>query len=167
MKEELAIIVALGRDLAIGRGGDLIWKLPGDLPRFKRLTTGNPIIMGRKTWFTLQRRPLPGRLNIVISRDPGFNPEGAVKVSSPEEALEAAGGEEIPFVIGGGQIYEAMLPFATRLYLTEVDADCPDADTRFPAFDRADWEIVDRSEPMENAEGVRFFFTDLKRDFAG
>lgn len=164
MNGEVAVIVAVGSDMAIGRGGDLIWSLPGDLPRFRRLTTGHPVIMGRRTWFTLQRRPLPGRLNIVISRDAAFSPEGAVKVSSPEEALEVAReAGEMPFVIGGGQIYAAMLPYATRMYLTEVDADTPDADTFFPRFDRADWEVVEQSGPMANDLGIEFRFTELRR----
>lgn len=163
MNGEVAVIVAVGSDMAIGRGGDLIWSLPGDLPRFRRLTTGHPVIMGRRTWFTLQRRPLPGRLNIVISRDAAFSPEGAVKVSSPEEALEVAReAGEMPFVIGGGQIYAAMLPYATRMYLTEVEADTPDADTFFPRFDRADWETEALSEDFTSPGGVIFRFTDLK-----
>lgn len=161
---EVAIIVALGSDRAIGRGGDLIWRLPGDLPRFKRLTTGHTVIMGRRTWLSLPRRPLPGRRNIVVSRDPQFSPEGAMRAASPEEALRACAGEELIFIIGGGQLYDATLPLASRLYLTEVDAPCPDADTHFPAFCRDDWALTAQSEDMDaEEEGVRFRFTDLRR----
>lgn len=159
------MIVAVGRDMAIGRDGDLIWHLPGDLGRFKRLTMGHPVIMGRNTWLSLPKRPLPGRPNIVVSRAPQFQPEGAVKVASPQEALEAAArlSEETPFVMGGGQLYAAMLPLAARLYLTEVEADTADADTFFPRYDRADWEVTEQSEDFTNPEGIIFRFTDLRR----
>lgn len=160
---EVALIVALGKDLAIGRKGDLIWRLPGDLPRFRRLTTGHPVIMGRRTWLSLPRRPLPGRLNIVVSRDPAFSPEGAVRAASPAEALDACAGAERAFVIGGGEIYAAMLPLAKRLYLTEVDDVCPDADTHFPPFCREEWEVTEQSADMHADGDVTFRFTDLLR----
>lgn len=160
----LALIVALGSDLAIGRNGDLLWSLPGDLPRFKRLTTGHPVIMGRKTWQSLRRRPLPGRLNIVISRSEDFHPEGAIKADSVEAALQAAAqSPETPFVIGGGQIYKETLPLATHLYLTEVDQPRPDADTWFPLYNPSQWRITAQSEEITTPDGIKFRFTDLEK----
>lgn len=133
----LALIVAMGRDGAIGRDNQLLWHLRGDLPRFKSLTSGHTVIMGRKTWESLPKRPLPGRLNIVITHNKDFNEPGAVVASSPEEALKLAAqlapDDDMPFVIGGGNIYRQLLPSVTHLYLTLVDVDTPDADTFLPA----------------------------------
>ena len=138
---ETAVIVAMGRDRAIGRDGDMPWHIPADLKRFKALTMGHPVIMGRRTWLSLPKGALPGRRNIVVTTDGGFRPEGAETASSPEEALALCAGDPMPFVIGGGSIYKAMLPFATRLYLTLVDAEFHDADTWFPEFSQTEWEI--------------------------
>ena len=109
-----AMIAAVGPDLELGSGGDLVWHISADLKNFKRLTTGHPVIMGRKTWESLPKRPLPGRLNIVVSRSLS-NLDGAVCVHSPEEAIEACRGEEKPFVMGGEQIYRTFMPMADQL----------------------------------------------------
>lgn len=135
----VSLIAAIGaRDRALGKGGDLLWRIPGDLQRFKALTTGHPVVMGRKTWESLPEkfRPLPARTNIVITRDTSYAAPGAEVVPSFEAALakakQAEGAEEI-FVIGGGEIYTLALPFATRLYLTLVEASA-EADTFFPEY---------------------------------
>ena len=112
------IIVAAGADGAIGLNEDLIWRIPADLRRFKTLTMGHPVIMGRRTWESLPKRPLPGRRNIVLSRDAAFHAEGAETAHSPEEALALTAGSDIPFVIGGESIYKAFLPMAERIMLT-------------------------------------------------
>jgi dihydrofolate reductase len=131
----VSIIAALGeRTRAIGKGGSLLWRISGDLPRFKTLTTGHPIIMGQKTFESIGK-VLPNRTNIVISHVKDHKISGATVVSSPEEALEKArelDTDEI-FIIGGGQIYTQMLPKADRLYLTLVDSD-EEGDTHFPPY---------------------------------
>lgn len=137
--EKISLIAAIGRNRAIGKDNRLLWSIPGDLPRFKALTLGHPVIMGRKTWESLPEkfRPLPGRTNIVITRDPAYPAPGAVLVQSFPETLsrarDAEGAEEI-FIIGGQQVYECALPFAQRLYLTLVD-DEPAGDAFFPSFE--------------------------------
>lgn len=129
-----AIIAAVAADGALGRNGSLIWHIPGDLRRFKALTLAHPVVMGRKTWDSLPKRPLPGRPNIVVTRNAAFQAPGATVVSSPEEALETARklSPHTPFIIGGEQIYRAFLPLAATLHLTQIDASCPDADAWLP-----------------------------------
>ena len=160
--EELSIIVAIGSDGAIGRNGDLIWMLPGDLKRFKQLTMGHPVIMGRKTWDSLPKRPLAGRRNIVVTRNKQFIAEGAETANSATEALELARGKEA-FVIGGAQIYRELLPKATKLYLTEVDDNTPDADARLRLNLDDSWEETERSEDFTNKDGIHFRYLTLKK----
>lgn len=140
--ESIAIIVALSTQTrAIGKNGQLLWHLPDDMKRFKELTTGHPVIMGRKTWESLPERfrPLPGRTNIVVTRQTGYGAVGATVADSLEAAHAASkrapGADEI-FVIGGGDLYREALPLADRLYLTLVD-DTADADTFFPPYEQA------------------------------
>lgn len=145
----LALIVARGRNGVIGREGDLPWRLPGDLAQFKARTLAKPVIMGRKTWASLPRRPLPGRPNLVLSRDPAFRAPGAEVFASFNDALARAralaqeSGAEEAVVIGGQELYREALPLADRLYLTEVDAN-PEGDARFPALDMAQWRELSR-----------------------
>lgn len=140
----IALIVARARNGVIGRDGGLPWRLRSDLALFKANTLGKPVIMGRKTWDSLPLKPLPGRLNIVLTRDGSFEPKGAVAFDDFAEALATAreqavddGAVEV-CVIGGTALFELALPKARRLYLTEVDA-APDGDAFFPAFDEAAW----------------------------
>ena len=146
----VSIIVAVSDNGVIGRDGGLPWHLPADLKRFKRLTSGHHMIMGRRTWDSIGRRPLPGRPTIVVSRDPGFVAEGAQVARSLSQALELAAGADEVFIAGGEAIYRAALPVADRIYLTRVHA-CFDGDTHFPAFDANDWQVVveERHEPDE------------------
>ena|SRR3989338_305412 len=137
----IAIIVALSAETrAIGNAGQLLWHLPDDMKRFKELTTGHPVIMGRKTWesIPLKFRPLPNRTNIVVTRQAGYKAEGAIVVDGLSDAFlvakKAVGADET-FVIVGGQIYADSLPYATRLYLTLVD-DTSLADTFFPEYEK-------------------------------
>ena len=144
---DIAIYVAIAENGVIGREGGLPWRLSSDLKRFKADTMGKPIIMGRKTWEGIGR-PLPGRLNIVVSRDPGFRAEGAETMRSLDDAVALAkvrgrcmaGADEI-CVIGGGEIYRQALPLADRLYVTHVLAKV-DGDTRFPEIDSDVWQAV-------------------------
>lgn len=124
----LNLIVAIGRDGAIGKNGDLIWHLPGDLKRFKALTLDHPVIMGRKTWESLPKRPLPKRRNIVVTRQKDYEAPGAEVVNSIQEALDLTKGLQ-SFVIGGAEIYKAAVPYVDTLYLTLIDESCPQADT--------------------------------------
>jgi len=137
----LTLVVARARNGAIGRNGTIPWSAPEDLAFFQRETTGGAVIMGRKTWESLPKRPLPRRLNIVVTRTAG---EGdAIFVPMPR-ALETAfsAGHRRVYGIGGEGIYRALLPLADRLLITEVDLDITDADAFFPAFDLADWHLA-------------------------
>ena len=131
------MIAAMGRNRAIGMDGTMPWHLPGELQHFKQATMGKAILMGRKTWQSIGR-PLPGRQNIVISRNPDFIAGGADLVTSLQAAIEAAEAEEI-MVIGGGQLYQLAMPLAQRMLLTMIEAD-PPADTWFPEWDEGQWQ---------------------------
>ena len=155
MAKDINIIVAAGSDGAIGRKGDLIWHLPGDLKRFKELTTGHPVIMGRKTWDSLPKKPLAGRRNIVLTRKNDFCAEGAEIVYSIDDALRITENES-PFIIGGAEIYKLFIPKATRLYLTLVDDSAPDADAFLHLNLKDDWTETGRSKEFKNADGITF-----------
>jgi dihydrofolate reductase len=165
----LAIVVARAANGVIGRDGDLPWRLKSDLALFKANTLGKPIIMGRKTWDSLPRKPLPGRMNVVLSRDGSFEPDNAVVCESFMEAVQMAreqaeddGVEEV-CVIGGRSLFEAAMPKAKRLYLTEVDATV-DGDVTFPDFDEAAWTEVRReAHPAGDDDDHAFVFRVLER----
>ena len=153
----VALIVARADNGVIGREGGMPWHLSGDLKFFKAQTLGKPVVMGRKTFQSIGR-PLPGRPNLVITRDPAFRPEGAEVFAEVAGALARArtlaaesGAEEI-MVIGGGQIYDLTLPLARRVYLTEVH-DSPAGDTSFPELDPEVWEEVRRDPPVSGGDG--------------
>ncbi len=145
---EISIHVAIADNGVIGSDGGLPWRLSTDLKRFKAATMGKPVVMGRKTWDSFPTQPLPGRANIVITRNPDFHPVGAEVVRSLDDALALArvrgrcgpGGDEV-CVIGGGEIYVQAIGKADTLHVTHVHAS-PDGDTRFPAIDPATWEPV-------------------------
>ena len=137
----ISIIVAASTNNAIGIRGELPWRLSSDLQHFKATTMGKPIVMGRKTWDSIGR-PLPGRQNIVITRQAGFVAEGCDVVASLAEAAEAAGDENEIMVIGGSEIYSLALPLADRLYLTRVHA-AVDGDAFFPEIDATEWRLID------------------------
>lgn len=134
----LSIIVAIASDGAIGRANDLLWHLPADLKRFKELTTGHTILMGRKTFESLPRGPLPNRRNIIISRTLPTPPDAEV-YPTIQQALEACASDEEVFIIGGGEIYRQLLPDTERIYLTRVQASFPDAEVFFPELDLTEW----------------------------
>ncbi|MBQ8773139.1 MAG: dihydrofolate reductase, partial [Muribaculaceae bacterium] len=135
MSTRLSIIVAVTRNWAIGRGGDLLFHVRDDLRRFKAITMGKPIIMGRKTFESFPNGALPGRRNIVITRQGGYRAPDIETVSSLQDALALVDGVEEAMIIGGGEIYRQALPLTSRLYLTEIDATVSDADTYFPAIE--------------------------------
>lgn len=144
----VSLIVAMDRNRLIGAGGRLPWHIPVDLKRFRRLTLGHHVIMGRKTWDSIGR-PLPGRTNVVVTRQAGFRAEGARVVSSLDDALRLAAGDPEAFVIGGAEIYALALPRAQRVYATEIDA-AFGGDTWFPPLPGEQWRQVSR-EPQRAA----------------
>lgn len=165
----IALVVARARNGVIGRDGDLPWRLRSDLQRFKAITVGKPCIMGRKTWDSLPLKPLPGRLNLVLSKDESFEARGAVVCLTLDEAVEIGreqaeddGVDEV-CVIGGAGLFEAALPRAKRLYITEVDAE-PEGDVRFPAFDEAAFvETAAEPHPAGEKDDHAFVFRVLDR----
>ncbi len=165
MNHRISMIAALGTDTrAIGKGNDLIWDIPQDKKRFRTITKGHPVIMGRKTWESLptQFRPLPGRANIVISRDPNYEAIGAVSCTSLVKALEIAhlapGSDEI-FIIGGGEIYKEGLAHADRLYLTLVESKAA-GDVFFPSYDEFT-KAIERVSYSYFKDGIRLPYTFL------
>jgi dihydrofolate reductase len=158
----VSIVVATDERGAIGRDGRLPWHLPDDLRRFKALTMGKPIVMGRKTWESIGR-PLPGRQNIVVTRQPGFQAAGATIVSSLEDALAAAANAAEICVIGGAEVYRLALPHAQLIYLTRVHA-MVEADTYFPPVDAAHWEQGSREDHAADERHVYpYSFLELHR----
>ena len=137
----VSIIAAMSENRIIGRGGDLPWCLPADLARFKALTTGHMIIMGRKTFDSIGK-PLPGRKSIVVTRNPDYHPGGVHVARSIEQAIGDSASEKEIFIVGGGEIYRQALPIVGKMYLTIVHATI-EGDTYFPKFDERDWRLVD------------------------
>lgn len=158
----IVLIVAAADNGVIGKNGAIPWRLPEDLRRFKALTMGHPIVMGRKTWDSFPKKPLPGRTNIVITRQLGWRADGAVPATSLEDALRLAEdlGDTV-FIIGGGEIYRAALTLATHVELTEVHR-AFDGDAHFPALDKSAWRETAR-EDHATAEGLRYSFVSLER----
>jgi dihydrofolate reductase len=159
----IVLVVAAAENRVIGDRGRLPWRIPEDLKRFKALTMGRPCIMGRKTWESLPRKPLPGRTNIVVSRDAVYRGEGARVVPDFPAALRVAT-EEHPAeiaVIGGEQIFAAALPLSHRIELTEVYAR-PNGDAFMPELNVAEWREIARDGPHE-VGGVRYAFVTLER----
>ncbi|HZC16051.1 MAG TPA: dihydrofolate reductase [Caulobacteraceae bacterium] len=161
--------LARARNGVIGQGGALPWRLKTDLAHFKALTLGKPVIMGRKTWDSLPRRPLPGRTNIVLTRDGSFEPKGAVRSEDFSEAVQIAreqaeedGADEV-LVIGGAALFTLALPKAGRIYLTEVEAEVL-GDVSLPPFDESHWVEVSReAHPAGDGDDHPFVFRTLER----
>ena len=159
----ISLILARADNGVIGDKGELPWRLPEDMRRFKALTMGKPCIMGRKTWDSLPRKPLPGRTNIVVTRDHTFSAEGAAVVHSFDDALAQAQKEnpaEI-MVIGGAEIFFAAMTGASRIHLTELHA-APQGDTHFPAFDKNVWRQSAR-EDHATQEVLAYSYVTLER----
>jgi dihydrofolate reductase len=159
-RPRVCLVAAVARNGGIGLRGQLLVHLPGDLPRLKRMTLGAPVIMGRKTWDSIGR-PLPGRHNIVITRNPAWSAPGATAAPSLDLALAAAGAAERAFVLGGADVFALALPRADALELTEIDAELA-ADTFFPAWDRGVFRQTSR-EDRETADGLRYSFASYRK----
>ena len=151
----VSLIVAASANNVIGVRGELPWRLPVDLKRFKQVTTGKPIVMGRLTWDSIGR-PLPNRQNIVISRNPDFTAAGCDIVASPGEAVEMAGDVDELMIIGGGQLYREFLPRAQRIYLTRVAVDI-EGDACFPELDDSEWHETSRESHAADEEHAYSF----------
>ena len=159
----VTLVAAVARGGVIGRDGGIPWRIPQDMARFRDLTLGHPVVMGRRTWESLpdQFRPLPGRGNVVVTRNPDWRAQGADRAGSVEEALDLLGSGSHVFVIGGAEIYAAALPFADELVLTEIDADV-EGDTTFPDWDRSEFYETERREGATD-DGTRFAFVTYAR----
>lgn len=141
----ISIIVAVSDDMGIGKSNKLLWHISEDLRRFKRLTYGNTVIMGKKTWESLPKKPLPGRRNIVLTDIPDERIDGAVTVYSIDEAISKCEKDKEAFIIGGGSIYRQFMPAADKLYITHVHKKAP-ADVYFPEIDHNTWKAVEKEE---------------------
>jgi len=160
----LSLIAAVARNGAIGKNNALSWSDPEDLKHLRRVTMGHPVIMGRKTWDSLPERfrPLPGRRNVVVTRDPSWQSAGAESAASMDDALSLLKDAAKVFVIGGAQMYALALPLADELVLTEIDAD-PIGDTFFPAWDRSRYSVTSR-ETRVAADGTGFAFVTYTKN---
>ncbi|MFA5818348.1 MAG: dihydrofolate reductase [Bacteroidales bacterium] len=153
----ISIIVAVSEDWGIGKDNELLWHISEDLKRFKKLTSGNVVIMGKKTWESLPRRPLPGRKNIVLTDVPHECIDCSVTAYSIEDALSKCEKEEEIFVIGGGSVYRQFMPITDRLYITHVHSKAP-ADVYFPEIDLNIWEVVEKEE-FKTSENYSISYT--------
>jgi len=160
MKPIISIIVAVAENNAIGKDNKLLWHISEDLKRFKRLTLGHTIVMGKRTFESLPVRPLPYRRSVVITDIPGEKIEGCVMAYSIEDAIKKMETGAENFIIGGGSVYRQFLPLADRFYLTRVHKDF-DADTFFPVINTDEWEIVSQEESKDDA--LSFTFIDMIR----
>ena len=159
----ISIIVAVSEDWGIGKDNELLWHISEDLKRFKRLTSGNTVIMGKKTWESLPRRPLPGRKNIVLTDNPNESIENAVTAYSIQDSLNKCNQNEEIFIIGGGSIYRQFMPIADRLFITHVHMKAP-ADIYFPEIDLNIWEITEKEEFKTNGDNsIPYTYTIYQR----
>jgi dihydrofolate reductase len=159
----ISVVAAVARNGVIGSGNQIPWRLPEDLRRFRRLTLGHAVIMGRKTFESIGN-PLPERSNIVITRSREWVRPGCKAFPSFEAAMGAVEPTQKAFVIGGAEIYALALPLAGRIYLTEIDRDFA-GDTTFPDFDRSQWRVISRERhELEGAGGFAYSFVEYQRD---
>ncbi|MEK6892203.1 MAG: dihydrofolate reductase [Nanoarchaeota archaeon] len=155
----ISLIAAIGKNNVIGADNKLLWKLSADLKRFKAITSGKPVVMGRKTFESIGK-PLPNRTNIIITRDKNYKADGCAVVHSAEEALKVSRGSKEIMIIGGEQIFREFLPKARRMYLTIIDKKF-DGDAYFPEYSKDEWKEVSREEHED--DGLKYAFVDLER----
>ena len=158
----ISIIVAIAENYAIGKNNELLWHIPEDMKRFRRITSGHKIIMGKRTFESLPVRPLKDRINIVVSDDPADVYDGCLMAYSLEEALQHCRSDEECFVIGGGMIYRQFLPLADKLYITWVHREF-EADTFFPRIDPELWKETERSGGQDTGTGLPYSFVTYIR----
>jgi dihydrofolate reductase len=161
--KKISIIVAIARNFAIGKNNELLWHIPDDLKRFKKITSGHQVIMGKLTYLSLPFRPLKNRTNIVITDKPGETFEGCTTVYSIQEAMDLCNDQQESFIIGGGSVYRQFLPFCNKLYLTVVNKDF-EADTFFPEIDLDRWKLVEKEDhEPDPALGFSYSFLTFER----
>lgn len=163
MNSNISLIVAMAEDKGIGRANDMLVYIAADLKRFKAITSGHTIIMGRKTLLSLPKYPLPNRRHIVISTNKQAHFEGCELAHSIEEAMAKVEGEEEAFVIGGGEIYNQFYPFVKRLYLTQIHQTFADTEVFFDAFKPEDWQVENEEKHRDEKQGIAYSFIDLIR----
>lgn len=154
----ISIIAAIGEDNSLGKEGELCWKISEDLKYFKELTLGGVVIMGRKTWESLPIKPLPGRRNIIVTRNKDYNSGDGEILGDLKESIKHLEGEGVDtiYVIGGGEIYRQSINFATGMHLTRIYDDCPEADTFFPKIDLSEWSLFTFSDIITNLDGTKY-----------
>lgn len=163
-RPDICIIAAVAADGAIGIQGDMPFHISADLKRFKQLTMGHPLVMGRRTFESLPGGALPGRRNIVITRNPSFSAPGAERAASLTDAIAMCADAERIMIIGGGQVYREAMPLATSMHLTHILAEAPGADTFFPEVNPAEWDAVTTSETASDPRsGAEYRFVDYTR----
>jgi dihydrofolate reductase len=159
----ISIIVAIGKNYEIGKQNQLLWHLSDDLKHFKQITSGKPVIMGQNTWFSLPRRPLPQRRNIVLTYDKKEFFEGAEAMFSIDKVMNTISFEDEVFVIGGAMVYKQFMPLASKLYITHVDS-AFDADTWFPVISPKEWKLSEKSEQFKDeVSGLSYCFAEYQR----
>ncbi len=162
----VSIIVAAGENNEIGKGNALLWRLPNDMKRFKEITTGHTVVMGRKTFESLPKGALPNRTNVVVSHNKNLQLENCIVVHSLDEVFVKCIREEEVFIIGGEEIYRQALPFTDKIYLTRVQAAFPEADAFFPKIDPAEWQVVSRETILPDEKNQYFTtFYEYKRNY--
>ena len=155
----ISLIAAVGKNNVIGVDNKLPWKLSADLKRFRQITSGKPVIMGRKTFESIGK-PLPNRINIIITRDKTYKADGCAIVNSAEEALKATEGNEEIMIIGGEQVFREFLPKSNKMYLTIIDKNF-EGDVYFPEYDKNEWKELSREEHED--DGLKYAFVNLER----
>ncbi|MEI6059527.1 MAG: dihydrofolate reductase [Bacteroidota bacterium] len=158
--KDISIIVAIAQNNAIGKDNQLLWHIPADLKRFKQLTTGHTIVMGKRTFESLPVRPLPNRRSVVITDTEGEEIEGCTMAYSIEDAVKKMDDDKENFIIGGGSVYRQFLPLVNQLYLTIVQKDF-EADTFFDEINYSEWETIDREDHAD--EELPYYYINLKR----
>ena len=157
----ISIIAAIGKNRVIGTNNSLPWKLSADLKRFRGITSGKPVIMGRKTFESIGK-PLPNRINIILTRDKSYRQEGCQTATSIEEAIQLCRNASEAMIIGGEQVFTMFLPLAKRMYLTLIDADF-EGHAFFPEYNSDDWVIVSEESQVNDEDGLKYSFVNLEK----
>jgi len=161
--KNISIIAAIGKNNELGRNNELLWHIPEDMKRFKRITSGHAVIMGRKTFHSINNKPLLNRRNIVLTKDTSLYFPNIEMVHSVDEALELVKLESEVFILGGAAVYEQFLPFTHKMYLTKVHREY-DADAFFPVYDESDWHVIERKDIVgDEQSGVDYSFVTLEK----
>jgi dihydrofolate reductase len=160
--KKISIIVAIAKNFAIGRNNQLLWHIPSDLKRFKKITGGHQVIMGKLTYFSLPVRPLPNRTNVVITDNREETFEGCKTVYSIDEAIDLCNDIDESFIIGGGSVYRQFLPHCNKLYLTVVHKEF-EADTFFPEVDLSEWRLIEKEDHTDDTLGFSYSFLTFEK----